>query len=515
MFGVNINSDETIIDNELDEFLKNLKIDYSQFYRGIVVDNYDPEFKGRVKVRIPQIYGTVNGTDTFLSNDAIPWATCAISPAGNDSGTFLPPNIGDTVFVTFESGLPYSPIYFGGIYTNRNDDENEGIENRAIASHGILNDEFQAVTYDDAPSEIFNGTERILYKSLKGATVYFDDKDGEEKIRIVDQSGQCILMENTSKEPLSRRGNNLGKNRNSQIVITNCSGDNISITQGRIHIKSKNIILETDNLIQKGITHDFTDEESVADIILGKAEEEINTLQIYVRDIKTNEIIDKNFYVSIERRYNEEDMGESIGRFGPFRSQITIPLSLGRYVLTVETVEEDDGYYYGTSVINFEHTGQIENVYLTPITENDEIQAVLTWNGNIQDLDSHTKIYNQNNTSLGHVSYNEKTYRENNEIKVQLDLDDTDGYGPETTTMNISDTDKKYLFYIHRYSNSSWLNTNTKVIVYHKGEILREFTFNPPSNLSSDIKYWSVFEYDTRTKEITVKDTMSSNEPSI
>ena len=56
MFGVNINNDTIIPDEDLDKFIDSLKIDYNHFYRGIVVDNNDPQGKGRVKVRIPQIY---------------------------------------------------------------------------------------------------------------------------------------------------------------------------------------------------------------------------------------------------------------------------------------------------------------------------------------------------------------------------------------------------------------------------------------------------------------------------
>ena len=123
MFNVNLDSNEMILDERIDEFVKGLKINYNQFYRGIVVDNHDPEKLGRVRVRIPQIYGADKTTQYFVPTSSIPWATCAISPAGNDSGTYLPPNIGDTVFVTYEAGDREHPMYFGGIYTIRKEDD--------------------------------------------------------------------------------------------------------------------------------------------------------------------------------------------------------------------------------------------------------------------------------------------------------------------------------------------------------------------------------------------------------
>lgn len=264
MFNVNLQSFNQQQDEDLNKLLDNLKTDYTQFYRGIVVENLDPEAKGRIKVRIPQIYGIDKNTTYFVNTQSIPWAECAIQPAGNDSGTFLPPNLGDTVYVTFESGNPEAPIYFGGIYTARKDDTSE----KYTGSAKLYNDTNVPVGVDDLPLEVINGTERIIYKSLKGAVIYFDDKDGSECIKITDQSGQSIIMENLSDETLRRRGASTGKNPRSQIVLTNSNGDSITLSDGKIHLKSSNIILETDNLKQVGLNN-LEDEIDMANIILG------------------------------------------------------------------------------------------------------------------------------------------------------------------------------------------------------------------------------------------------------
>lgn len=268
MFGVNLETtgNNYILDEDLEEVLQELKIDYTQFYRGVVVDNLDATMKGRVKVRIPQIHG-VEGEETFTPTNDIPWATCAIQPAGHNSGTFLPPNIGDTVFVTFEAGMQEFPIYFGGIYTIRKEDSSD---NKGVASRKLFNERIAPVTTNDLPTEVKEGTERVIYKSLKGAVIYIDDQDGHEKIQITDQSGQSIIMESLSKDVLKRRGDTVGRNPKSQIVLTNSSGDSITLSHGKIHLKSANIILETDNFVQKKSSEDFTDEENMANIILGE-----------------------------------------------------------------------------------------------------------------------------------------------------------------------------------------------------------------------------------------------------
>lgn len=262
MFNVNLTNNINE-DNELNEFLSKLKIDYNKMYRGIVIDNNDPEKMGRVKVRIPQIQGADKTTDYYVTNNEVPWANCGINPAGNDCGVYLPPNIGDTVYVMFEAGDWEHPIYLGGLYTLRKNDD--GI--KATKSNG-LSEEY-VVTRDDLPSEVGNGNGRIIYKSLKGAVIVIDDTDTAESIKIIDQSGQSIIMENVGKDILPRRDGKLGNNIKSQIVLTNNSGDSITLSHGKIHLKSANIIIETDNFVQKGIEDNFTDEENVADMILG------------------------------------------------------------------------------------------------------------------------------------------------------------------------------------------------------------------------------------------------------
>ena len=84
--------------------------DYSNLYRAKVVSNYDPKELCRIKARIPCIHG-VSEIDG-ISDDAIPYASPCFLDASFDSGTFLVPEVGSTVFIFFESGESTKPIYF-------------------------------------------------------------------------------------------------------------------------------------------------------------------------------------------------------------------------------------------------------------------------------------------------------------------------------------------------------------------------------------------------------------------
>lgn len=504
MFGINLSSNnDIIIDEELNEFLNKLKVDYNQFYRGVVVDNLDPENKGRVKVRIPQIYGTNTKSDNFISTNAIPWAVCAISPAGNDSGTYLPPNIGDTVFVAFESGLPTSPIYFGGVFTTRKDDT---IEDKGISSAKVFNDEIIPVVTDDIPLEVSKGTERIIYKSLKGAVIYIDDSDGAECLRITDQSGQSIIMENLSLETLGRRGLDTGKNPKSQIVLTNSAGDSITLSQGKIHLKSANVIIETDNFKQIGL-EEYADEENVADIILGK---EVSTVTLEYKDMRTAEnligvstkvysIVDETEtliaeYTNIDKEYLELEL-----KSGDYRIYSTY-----------------QGYYDSSlNITVIDETSQTIQVLMSKETTEDNIQIVLTWNDAISDMDSHTKIYNSSGTLLEHVSYSNRDYMDGDINVVNLDVDDTDYFGPETTTINKS-FNNKYLYYIHRFTSGLDITTSrANVKVFDKGNLIQDISIPTDTSYSDDYMFWKVLVYDCSNNSFEVINTITSSEPSL
>lgn len=258
-----IRDDETL--NNLIESLT--KFNANTFYRGIVVNNYDPQGLGRIQVRIPQLHGTNQESSLYLASNSIPWAVCGYQPMGNDSGSYLIPNVGDIVIVAFEGGDKELPIYFGSILTNR------GEQDKQVGSHKVNNDEYYTSPDNDKIKDIKNDTERVVYKSLKGATIIVDDKDGNESIKIIDQSGQSIIMENTGSQQLDRRGDNLGKNPQSQIVLTNNLGDSIKITKGNIVIKSSNVIIESDNYKVVTSADKYSDESELARMILGDSNE--------------------------------------------------------------------------------------------------------------------------------------------------------------------------------------------------------------------------------------------------
>lgn len=75
-------------------------------YRGLVIENIDPEQMGRVLVQVPDVLGEIPSS----------WAMPCVPAAGIQSGCFIVPPIGSQVWVEFEQGNPDYPIWTGGFW---------------------------------------------------------------------------------------------------------------------------------------------------------------------------------------------------------------------------------------------------------------------------------------------------------------------------------------------------------------------------------------------------------------
>ncbi|QNU68623.1 cellulose binding domain-containing protein [Ruminiclostridium herbifermentans] len=129
------------------------------------------------------------------------------------------------------------------------------------------------------------------------------------------------------------------------------------------------------------------------------------------------------------------------------------------------------------------------------------VRIVLTWGSQPTDLDSHL-IGPSKEGGLFHVYYYNKKYGE----YVELDVDDTNSYGPETTTIYIPiDSDTNYSFFVHDYSNISNSASNA---LSQSGATVKVYTgtstprvFNVPTTTSGNL--WKVFSYNAKTQTIT------------
>lgn len=103
--------------------------------------------------------------------------------------------------------------------------------------------------------------------------------------------------------------------------------------------------------------------------------------------------------------------------------------------------------------------------------ELDGMRIVLNWNNSPQDIDSHLSYEG------GYVCYHDKDASQAN-----LDVDDTDGYGPETITITKKEHGKKYVYAVHNYSDRNSINngnisniSGAKVFIYIGNTLIKTY----------------------------------------
>ncbi|HDR9507932.1 TPA: tetratricopeptide repeat protein [Burkholderia cepacia] len=114
----------------------------------------------------------------------------------------------------------------------------------------------------------------------------------------------------------------------------------------------------------------------------------------------------------------------------------------------------------------------------------DGLRVVLTWGATPQDLDSHMAY-------PGNHIY----FRSKRGANANLDVDDTDGYGPETVTLERKRDGETYVYAVHDYtdrdnpSTMALSQSQAKVFVYVGESLVR--TYYVPRNQSGNL--WTVF----------------------
>lgn len=94
-------------------------------FAGIVEANNDSEKLGRIKVRVPHVYGATSGTGGYVGTNDLPWALPVGMPAGgspNSGGLSHLPEPGDKVWVRFLDGEPEKPIWEWGMQSQADRD---------------------------------------------------------------------------------------------------------------------------------------------------------------------------------------------------------------------------------------------------------------------------------------------------------------------------------------------------------------------------------------------------------
>jgi len=125
-----------------------------------------------------------------------------------------------------------------------------------------------------------------------------------------------------------------------------------------------------------------------------------------------------------------------------------------------------------------------------------QYRAILTWGQNPMDLDTQAVLVDRNQSQEIVTYYNKlstSTYFSN---MVFLDLDDTDGWGPETLTITNNMTDPQdFVYYIVMdfEMTGNIKVSNAKVCLYQGSGLAQTWTVGTATEANSSSNFWHVF----------------------
>lgn len=161
---------------------------------GIVTNNRDPDNMHRVKVRFPWL----------SQNDESNWARVASPMSGNGRGAYFLPEVDDEVLLAFEHGSIEHPYVVGSLW-NGKDQAHESNQDGANDNRSI--------------------------KSRSGHVIRLCDKAGDEKIEVIDKTGDNKII-------ISATGNKIAVEATGDIEITSQTG-NIKLNAIGIELKAQ------------------------------------------------------------------------------------------------------------------------------------------------------------------------------------------------------------------------------------------------------------------------------------
>jgi len=197
-------------------------------YRGFVVDNADPDNRGRLKLKVPTVLGD---QDTGWALPCLPFGGLA------NQGLFMVPEIDAQVWVEFEEGNLDHPIWVGVFWQQGSDVPEE--------------------------AQLTPPTTRVI-RTPSGHVLQFDDADGAEQFRLAHPSGTELIVDadgtvdwtdaGGSRLTLDARANTVTlQDSNGNTMTMDSSGTLVEDSNGnKIEMKAAGINVQATRIVLKG-----------------------------------------------------------------------------------------------------------------------------------------------------------------------------------------------------------------------------------------------------------------------
>jgi hypothetical protein len=123
-------------------------------FRGKVTDNKDPLMQGRIRAKVPAVFG----------DEETGWALPCVPYAGSGVGFFFIPPVDANIWIEFENGNPDYPIWVGGFWGI-----GEAPKMPALPDFKVIKTDTATITINDLP-----GAGGITIETTTGLKIVMD-----------------------------------------------------------------------------------------------------------------------------------------------------------------------------------------------------------------------------------------------------------------------------------------------------------------------------------------------------
>ncbi len=208
---------------------KQIQNKYYGKYRGFVVDNADPEQRGRLRLKVPSILGEAETA----------WALPCLPFGGlKDQGLFTIPEIDAQVWVEFEEGELSHPIWVGTFWQKQGDAPVE-LEEDPPTQRSLKTPAGHLLMFEDAEDK-----ESFRLEHPKGAKLEIDP---EGTVTVTDAEGATMTLdaENGKITVEDSNGNQLTMD-SSGTKVEDANGHQIEMAASGVTVKGTQIELDGD-----------------------------------------------------------------------------------------------------------------------------------------------------------------------------------------------------------------------------------------------------------------------------
>ena len=221
---------------------------YYGVYRGVVIDNEDPEKRLRVRVQVPAV--------GHFSKDLVPddvYAEPCMNGlsvgerGGQLHGVFAPPEVGDQVWVMFEGGRPNSPLYLGG-WIPKNDPQGRRLihDDKPSAYRGMRTKAGHFIRLSDDEDDL-----HILIAKGDGSggeNGTLIGLDNDDNATVATKHGSMVFLTDEGATLVAPDGSMVTAG-DGAVTLTTKDGDFLTIDDGNCTISAKDVKIKASGQI--------------------------------------------------------------------------------------------------------------------------------------------------------------------------------------------------------------------------------------------------------------------------